>query len=185
MEKTSHTHPLRIDEVPVANAGVIGITFCPGKTDLLARQGPWRRDLALDMDTIRAWQPLAVVTLITSAEFELLAVPELPSTMQAEAFEWHHLPIVDRDIPAADFEDRWVSVEARLSEQLAEGGRILVHCRGGLGRAGLVAARLLIKSGETPTSAVQRVRAARSGTIETAAQEDYVLRQKTGKRRTL
>jgi ADP-ribosyl-[dinitrogen reductase] hydrolase len=46
---------------------------------------------------------------------------------------------------------------------------------GGLGRSGMIAARLLVELGEEPRAAIQRVRAVRRGAIETAAQEAYVL----------
>ena len=56
---------------------------------------------------------------------------------------------------------------ARLRERLRAGERVLVHCRGGLGRAGAVAARLLIEFGATPVTAIAQVRAARPRAIET------------------
>ena len=43
-----------------------------------------------------------------------------------------------------------------------------------MGRTGTVAARLLVELGEEPDAAIQRVRAARRGTIQTAAQEAHV-----------
>ena len=55
------------------------------------------------------------------------------------------------------------------------GESVVVHCRGGLGRTGLVAARLLVELGESPVSALVRVRAARPGAVETVEQEKYVL----------
>jgi ADP-ribosyl-[dinitrogen reductase] hydrolase len=58
---------------------------------------------------------------------------------------------------------------------LGERRHVLLHCMGGLGRSGMVAARLLVELGEEPRTAIQRVRAARPGAIETAAQEAYVL----------
>jgi len=39
----------------------------------------------------------------------------------------------------------------------------------------VVAARLLVELGEAPLSALQRVRAARPGAVETVEQEEYVL----------
>ena len=52
---------------------------------------------------------------------------------------------------------------------------MLVHCRGGLGRAGTVAARLLVEFGEGPDEAMRRVREARSRyAIETKSQEAHV-----------
>jgi hypothetical protein len=57
------------------------------------------------------------------------------------------------------------------------GGRdVLVHCRGGLGRAGTIGARLLIELGMEPVAAVEKVRSARPGAIQTRQQEDYALR---------
>jgi ADP-ribosyl-[dinitrogen reductase] hydrolase len=51
-----------------------------------------------------------------------------------------------------------------------------VHCRGGLGRAGTVAARLLAELGMAPADAISRVRAVRPGAIQTQAQREYVMR---------
>ena len=58
---------------------------------------------------------------------------------------------------------------------LREDRNILVHCRGGLGRAGTIAARLLIEIGIDPKIAISEVRAVRPGAIETVEQEKYVL----------
>ena len=51
---------------------------------------------------------------------------------------------------------------------------ILVHCRGGLGRAGMISARLLVESGVEPQTAIERVRTARPGAIEKRQQEAWV-----------
>jgi ADP-ribosyl-[dinitrogen reductase] hydrolase len=66
-------------------------------------------------------------------------------------------------------------VALQLHRLVADGGRVLVHCRGGLGRAGTVAACLLVELGVAPQDAIRRVRAARPNAIETAAQERYIL----------
>ena len=58
---------------------------------------------------------------------------------------------------------------------LAEGLSVFIHCRGGLGRAGTVAARLLIELGEADAAiAIARVREVRPGAIETTAQENHL-----------
>ena len=88
---------------------------------------------------------------------------------------WHHLPIVDVQPPDARFEAAWLTSGPRLNEVLRQGGRVLVHCRGGLGRAGTVSARLLVELGVAPQEAVTRVRTARPRAIETEAQLQYVL----------
>ena len=53
---------------------------------------------------------------------------------------------------------------------------MVLHCYAGLGRTGLVAARILIEFGELPVRAIALVRAARRGTIQTAEQEAYLHR---------
>jgi len=52
---------------------------------------------------------------------------------------------------------------------------LLVHCRGGLGRAGMIAARLLVELGMKPTKAMAMVRAARPNAIENSDKEKFVL----------
>ncbi len=54
--KTSLSHPLQISELsPGEGLGRIGVTFAPGKYDPYATNGPWRRDLAADLDAIKTW----------------------------------------------------------------------------------------------------------------------------------
>ena len=62
-QRTSKTHPLQIAEVPAGeNGGLIGITFCPGKHDPMAHTGAWARDLEMDLDVIKDWQAVLVLT---------------------------------------------------------------------------------------------------------------------------
>ena len=89
--------------------------------------------------------------------------------------DWLHLPIRDVGTPSAAFE-----ADCRLRDLLDNGQNILVHCRGGLRRAGMIAARLLVESGVEPDEAMTRVRAARPGAIETPRQEAWVRTGRTG-----
>lgn len=88
---------------------------------------------------------------------------------------WLHLPIRDVSIPGPTFERQWTASGQLLRDILGGGERLVIHCKGGLGRTGVVAARLLIELGEKPNDALARVRAARPGAVETPEQEDYVL----------
>jgi thiazole synthase len=63
--------------------------------------------------------------------------------------EWWHAPIPDGWPPGPDFEDAWATVGEAVRDRLRLGFDVLVHCRGGLGRAGTVAARLLVEDGFT------------------------------------
>jgi len=172
--------PLRIDTVAApGTGGLIGMTICPGKDEyagLGIASGPWKRDLDLDLQVILEWRAYALVTLIEPFEFELLSVSELPEKVRVLGIRWFHLPIVDLWIPDDRFEEAWETDGAELRRILRGGGRVVLHCRGGLGRTGLVAARLLVEFGMEPREAIRRVRAARPGAIQTREQEEYVLR---------
>ena len=173
--KTSHTHPLHIAEVyPGPAMGKIGITFCPGKRQPDAMTGSWARDLDTDLDAISSWGAVAVVTLIERAEMRLLNVANIGDKVAARHMVWHHLPIRDVTMPGPEFEASWREVGERLRHQLRSGFNVLVHCKGGLGRAGTIAARLLTELGWKPDRAIAEVRRVRPGAIETAAQERHV-----------
>lgn len=173
MPRTSASDPLRIAELPFG-AGLIGITLCPGKSGDSQQGSSWARDLETDVAAIRSWGASVVVTLIEDHEFPMLGVESLPRALQDAGIEWHHLPIRDVDVPDHRFESRWVYAGTRVRERLRSGERVLVHCRGGLGRAGLVGAGLLVESGVPAEQAIAAVRAVRPGAIENSRQERWV-----------
>lgn len=176
MKRTSLSHPLRIATVsPGQGFGRVGITFCPGKYDANAHTGMWDRDLAVDLDAIRTWGASAVVTLVEQKEMSFLRVPNLGEEVIRRGMLWFHLPIVDVSIPDDAFEAAWERAGQELRSVLSGGSDVVVHCRGGLGRAGTIAARLLIELGVEPKTAIENVREARPGAIETYAQEQFVL----------
>ncbi|WP_201834921.1 ADP-ribosylglycohydrolase family protein [Microvirga zambiensis] len=171
---------LRIAKIPVGNAGgMLGVTFAPGKKQVSAYSGTHDRDLHQDLDVVAAWGAAAVVTLVTEQELAELRIQTLGDEVRARFMEWHHLPIADYHAPDAAFEAVWPDTSKRLRTLLEAGARVLVHCKGGLGRAGTIAARLLVEMGADPEQAICDVRAARSpDAIENRAQEDWVRRGK-------
>ena len=176
--KTSENSPLRIAALtPADGHGRIGITLCPGKTDPDGMSGAWARDLDTDLDAIQRWGATAVVTLITDWEIDYLKIPDLQHAVGDRHMEWWHLPIQDgKSPPAGTFEDTWNDAGEALRDRLRAGFDVLVHCRGGLGRAGTIAARLLVELGERPGDAMRRVREVRPGAIEDT-QEAHVRQQ--------
>ena len=177
LARTSESHPLRIAEVECGSTfGTLGITFCPGKQGPSLFGAPWRRNLGLDLDVIKAWGAVAVVTLVETEELQMLGVPDIGDRVRERSMSWLHLPITDVQPPGPAFEALWPEAARTLHGQLTDLGRVLVHCRGGLGRAGTVAACILIELGVEQHEAIRRIRAARPGAIETRAQERYVLR---------
>lgn len=172
---TSEKNPLRIDSVSIpGRPGAIGMTLCPGKKDPYAKFGAWDRDLQADLHVIRRWGASAIVSLMEHNEFWLLGVPDFEAKVSAD-FRWLWLPIADGGVPGEEFERRWAEAGPELHARLGDGERVLIHCRAGLGRTGMIAARLLVEAGQTPLQALNVVRRARPGTVETIPQEQYVL----------
>jgi ADP-ribosyl-[dinitrogen reductase] hydrolase len=137
--------------------------------------GYWERDLDLDLDVIRDWGAAAVVTLLEAKEFTYLRVERLGEEVTRRNMAWFHLLIVDGSTPDEQFERQWGSAGDELRSILRGGGDVLVHCRGGLGRAGTIGTRLLVELGMEPAIVIERIRSERPGAIETRAQEKYVL----------
>ena len=159
-----------LDTYPVAvpeTGGAIIITPCPGKR---------QRDLGLDLDHLKGMGAEAIVTMVQDRELDLLSVRDIGEKCEERGLIWLHCPIPDFDGPGAAFERAWADAGPRARAILRRGGTVVSHCRGGIGRAGTVASRLLIELGvATPDDALRRVRQARPGAVETWEQEQHVL----------
>ena len=115
-----------------------------------------------------------MISLITEGEINLLQVGGIREAVEERHMEWWHLPVPDLCPPGPDFERDWMISGEAIRDRLRLGFDVLVHCRGGLGRAGTVAARLLVELGWNWEDAIQIVRDARSGAIQTGSQERHV-----------
>jgi ADP-ribosyl-[dinitrogen reductase] hydrolase len=165
---------LRIDSVRLPTGGEIGMTICPGKKQIGAISGDWDRDLAEDLDVIARWGASAVVSVILAKELRELKVHDLGDEVIARKMSWYHLPVPDGGVPDFRFEEIWVQIGSELRGALRAGKKILIHCKGGLGRTGTVAARLMVELGEAPDDAIRKVREARRGAIENFEQEQHI-----------
>ena len=140
--------------------GILALSPVPGAGGL------YKQDLHL----IREWRPSIVITLTTRVEHVILGVETLGSDIQGLGSRWFHMPIEDYQIPAGAVHERWPEISALARQALTGGGRVLVHCKGGCGRSGMIALRLMIECGERPDAALARLRAVRPCAVETDAQ---------------
>ena len=178
--KTSQDYPLEIDSVSVPDStGRIGMTFCPGKQQRGAMTGDWHRDLTLDLEAIQAWGATVIVNLIEDHEMADLGVQDTARQVPA-GIDYMRLPIPDFGVPGPAWHAQWQVEGPVLLARLRAGESIVLHCKGGLGRTGMIAARMLVELGATPQASITAVRQARSGTIETREQEAYVQAIKHG-----
>ncbi len=178
--RTSDTDPLRIYTFTVPEGGKIGITICPGK-HASSYSGPtWQRDLDRDLSGIKDWGATGLLTLLTATELEAMAVTALPARAKAAGLTWDYLDILDGGTPTEATLATWQGISPRFHARLDRGEQLLIHCRGGNGRTGTLAAMLLIERGWTPEQALKDIRAVRRGAVENAIQESFVLAYQPG-----
>lgn len=116
------------------------------------------------------WAPDLVLSMTEIEEMAQLGAGGLGEALKGAGIHWRHLPIRDFGVPPTEIQTVWPMVSARAHEILADGGKVLAHCRGGCGRSGMVLLRLMVELGEAPDAALTRLRAVRSCAVETEAQ---------------
>ncbi|HMR06752.1 MAG TPA: cyclin-dependent kinase inhibitor 3 family protein [Polyangiaceae bacterium] len=173
--KTSTSHPIRVDFLPAEAVGLpgkIGLTFAPGKK-AQGIAGDWDRDLTQDLQRLRTVYSVSMlVSLVEDHELASLQISELVKAAGAVELSVLRFPFADAGIPSAV--EPLVALVDQILETTAAGQNVVIHCRGGLGRTGLVAACCLIARGHEPTDAMRITRAARKAAIETRGQEAFV-----------
>ena len=161
--RTSENYPLHIDWISHVNfKGKIGLTLCPDKYQPVSWTGGWNRELNTDLDVIYRQDVSTIISLIENEEMEKLRVENIGELIVKKGMRWIHLPIEDTAAP----NDTWVSefmlVLDSLVDEIMEGKFVVIHCKGGLGRAGTCAALLLYALGLNMDWAIDLVRMRRS-----------------------
>lgn len=126
-----------------------------------------------DFEAVADWTPDVIVTMTSVEEFER---EDFAAKITACAPQWMQVTVSDFGVPESDLEE----VVSRLSDVLSGGGRVLIHCKGGQGRSGMLCMRLLVDQGEAPKQALARIRQKRAGAVETDAQEIWASNQPSG-----
>ena len=126
----------------------------------------------VEFSAVDAWSPDLVVTLTGEDEFPNEGI-FLPTRFSEADYNWLHLPIIDFGTPPAADRDLWQDALEQLQDTLNTNGRILIHCKGGKGRSGMLLLRLLTLQGESGKTALARVREARAGAVETEDQYSW------------
>lgn len=154
-------------------------------TELHWVDGPWPGKLALASrprggdwleEEMSAWHRFGidtVLSLLTPEEEEDLDLKHESRAAKAQGMKFNSLPIADRQVPNSESE---VSAALdRIDGDLSSAKNVVVHCRQGIGRTGLIAASLLVRRGLNPEAAVKAVSAARGIPVpETAEQRHWI-----------
>lgn len=177
--RTSTTSPLRVDWVPLGDTpglagvtGALGMTLLPGKKRL-GYSGPQWRDPAADARRLREDHGCSsVLLLVEDVDLAMSRAWETVPALEAAGIRVARHPVPDMDVPG-DRDAFRIALDDVLA-RIRRGERVVVACRGGLGRTGTAVACLLVDGGLAADEAIERVRAIRPGTVECPCQEAFV-----------
>ncbi|GAA5218147.1 tyrosine-protein phosphatase [Corallincola platygyrae] len=163
---------LPVAEVDVHGCvGKIGLHPCPGKRD---GSDDYSAMMEQDLQQLLYWGAEAVVTLVEPEELEKHNVADLGDKVVKCDMQWFHLPVPDVGLQDDAFDERWPAVSKRLNALLDGGANVTFHCRGGTGRTGFIAARLMIERGMDKHEVEKLVQAARPGALTMECRREFL-----------
>jgi protein-tyrosine phosphatase len=121
---------------------------------------------------LRALGVNVLLLLVEDHELANCRVQAITDVLPASGGEVVRFPIVDPWLP--DDPDAFAAVIADLLDRVRGGDFLAIACRGGLDRSGLAAGCLLRGGGLSADEAIDRVHAARRGSLTIPAQQDFV-----------
>lgn len=175
---TSETDPILVDFLPndeLGTPGRLGMTFAPGMW-AGSVGGRWERDLAADIRALEEeYDTDVLVSLMEDQEYRGYRIPELLERDSIGGIEILRFAIKDMGVPREAESKGFEAFVRDVVRRTEQGQNVVVHCRGGLGRTGTLAACVLVALGRhTADEAIAVVREARKGTVQTREQEDFV-----------
>lgn len=152
------THPLFAVPCPV---GALFMMPCPPSESL----GSVIADL-------KAAGVSVLVSMLPEDEAQHLGVAEEATQCGAQGITFLSHPIVDFGLPQMA---AFAELIQNIKDHLADGEQVIVHCKAGIGRSGMVAACVLVAFGETPTAAQRIVSVSRGTAIPDTVEQGAVI----------
>ncbi len=151
-------------ELNVNQASLI-LTPCPGTKGV---------DLYQSLVQLKSQSADAIVTALSQKELSEKGLDDFGEQVQALGMQWYSLPIEDDCAPDANFSKQWEEVSPKLHQVVNDEGKVVMHCMGGSGRTGLLAANLLLELGWDLDTIYSQVKSLRPGAFTKQPQIDYV-----------
>ena len=157
------SHPF--DKLPLSGGGTLVFTPCPGT------KGVGLRDALAQLAEAGA---AAVITLMPDDEMARNQVADLPLACADAGLQWFHLPIADDTAPGQEFREAWEKLRDAVFGVLEAGEAVAIHCKGGSGRTGLMAAIIMLERGTAHTEVIAGVKGLRPRSLALAVHVDHL-----------
>ncbi|RJF72361.1 protein-tyrosine-phosphatase [Deinococcus cavernae] len=167
-------NPLRIawiEDGPPRCPGRLGLTIAPGKKGQ-GHELRHDRDLTTDLGYLKEQGVTLLVNLMQQDEMQRWHMDDYHAEAARLGLNVRHHPIPDVKTPTDDA--AFHALVQDLRDRLRHGETIVIHCLGGLGRSGMLAACLLVQSGLNAHDAIALVRHCRGPRAVEADQPRYV-----------
>jgi protein-tyrosine phosphatase len=130
------------------------MTFAPGMKAGTTHGGwRWERDLGADMRELKEeYETDVLVSVMEEHEYHSYEIPNLYEKDEIEGIEILRFAIRDMGIPEESESERYRAFVKDVVDRLRHEKNVVVHCRGGLGRTGTVAACVLVALGSHPAN---------------------------------
>jgi protein-tyrosine phosphatase len=134
------------------------------------RAGDWLED---EISSWRRAEIHTVVSLLEAQEVAELGLGDEPRLCSSHGIEFVSFPIPDRGVPTSF--GALNKLVLQLVPKVKGGQMVAVHCRAGIGRSGVVAAGILLRSGVPFAQVFPALSRARGVTVpDTDAQAEWV-----------
>ena len=158
---------LSISWIPIEKKNLLGVSQFPGKNlnnffDLSL--------FAKDLEIINKQKIKLIVSLLPDKELNKLGFDDF--IWSKEEIEYIKFPIDDFGVPSNNKFAELKELISTITKNLILSNPVLIHCNGGKGRSGMIAALVLKAMKEKDT--IKKVRENVVGAIETEEQETFV-----------
>lgn len=113
-----------------------------------------------------------IVCLLEDLEQQEVGLASEEALCIKNSIEYISFPIPDRGLPNTD---QAITLVEQLLSEIRAGKHIAIHCRAGIGRTGIIAGAVLVKSGLTAQDALALITEARGVQVpDTEEQENWL-----------
>jgi len=156
-------HPY--DTLNLPDKGCLIFTPCPGTKGV---------DLSTSIRELRQAGAEAIITMMTDEELGKFEVSSLPDVVRQSGMVWFQFPVEDDAAPAEAFERSWQTHKNEVLSLVRQGKCVAIHCRGGSGRTGFMAAVIMREMGLDEVRTTTLVKSLRPNSLKFPAHTEYL-----------